>query len=198
MRVSGIILAGGASRRMGTDKASLGFGGETLLSRTVRVVSQVTDDVLVVGRVGGNDALSARYLADDFPNSGPLGGLLTGLRQARYPYATVVACDMPFLDASVLRLMGEVAEGYDAVVPRLDGSAQPTLAVYGRSCSGAIERQFARGDLALRNLLPELRVRWIDDEEIRRVDPSGQSFRNVNTPGDWEEARREAEDSRAH
>lgn len=196
-QASGIILAGGFSRRMGTDKALLSLGGETLLTRTVRVVSEVTDDVLVIGRAEGDDASSARYLADDFPNSGPLGGILTGLHRARYPYASVAACDLPFLNADVLRLLLEVAEGYDAAVPHLDGRAHPTLAVYSRSCIGPIERQVARGDLALSNLLAELRVEWLDEEEIRRVDPVFRSFRNVNTPRDWQEAQREAEDCRA-
>jgi molybdopterin-guanine dinucleotide biosynthesis protein A len=182
---------------MGTDKALLSLDGETLLARTVRAVSEVSAEVLLIGRVASDGASSARYLADDFPNLGPLGGLLTGLRRARYPYAAVVACDLPFLNADVLRLLLEVAEGYDAVVPRLDGRAHPTLAVYGRSSIGAIERQVARGDLSLRDLLAELRVRWLDEAEIRRVDPVFRSFRNVNTPRDWQEAQREAEDGRA-
>lgn len=197
MRVSGIILAGGSSRRMGTDKASLRLGGETLLARTIHVVSQVSGDVLVIGRAQGNDTSSARYIADDIPDSGPLSGILTGLRQAKYPYAAVVACDMPFLNANVLRLLTEAAEGYDVAVPRLDGRVHPTLAVYGRSCIRVIERQIAREDLALSTLLTELRVAWVEEDEIRRVDPLARSFRNVNTPREWHEAQREVEDGPA-
>lgn len=191
-QASGIILAGGSSHRMGIDKASLSVRGETLLARTVRIMSEVSDDILVIGRARGDDDLGARYFADDLPDAGPLGGLLTGLRRARYPYALAVACDMPFLDAAVPRLLLKVAKGYDAAVPRLHGRAQPTLAIYSRSSVDAIERQIARRDLTLRSLLATLRVRWIEEEEIGPADPGSRSFRNVNTPHDWLEAQLEA------
>lgn len=196
MRGSGIVLAGGTSRRMGVDKASLSLDGETLLARTVRVMSSVSDDVLVIGRPERDAIPGTRYAPDDLPDAGPLGGILTGLRRARYSHAAVVACDMPFLHAEIIGLLLRVAEGYDAAVPRLDGRAHPTLAVYSRGTIDEIERRLARGELALGSLVEELRVRWVDEGEIRQIDAGAMTFRNVNTPADWTEAQREATEHR--
>lgn len=196
MRASGIILAGGASRRMGVDKATLALDGETLLARAVRIMAEVTDDVLVLGRPAREAGAGVRYVPDDLPDAGPLGGILTGLRRSRYPYAAVVACDMPFLDAEIIHLLLRVAYGYDAAVPRVGGRIHPTLAVYSRGTIDAIERRLARGELTLSTLLEGLRVRWLDDEEIGEIGAGERTFRNVNTPLDWTETQREMAEHR--
>ena len=127
-----MILAGGRSRRMGRDKADLQVGGQSLLVRTACVLSEVVDEILVVGRDSFSSALphSVRAVPDEVPGIGPLGGLLSGLRRTTYPYAVVVACDLPFLDAGVLRHLLTLAPGYDAVVPFVGGHNQPLHAVY--------------------------------------------------------------------
>lgn len=192
MRASGIILAGGASRRMGVDKATLTLNGETLLARAVRLMSEVTAEVLVVGRAEQETMAGVRYVPDDIENAGPLGGILSGLRRSTCQYAAVAACDMPFLRVEVIRLLLRRADGYDAAVPRVAGRAHPTLAVYSREITGEIEDRLARGERALNSLLEGLRVRWVDESEIRGVDPDERAFRNINTPRDWAWVQQEA------
>lgn len=192
---SAIILAGGASRRMGTDKALLTLDGKTLLARVVAVMARVAGEILVVGAPPRHVPEGVRYMPDDLPGSGPLGGILTGLRRARQQYAVVAACDMPFLQPALLRFLLGSAPGYEAVIPRFQGRAHPTLGVYSRETIEVIERRLAQGERSIVGMLESIHVRWLDEASILRIDPSGKSFRNVNTPSEWEAILREARSS---
>ena len=194
---SGLILAGGASRRMGQDKAALTLGGRTLLDRTISVLECVVDEVLVVGpRHHGTSVPEVRLVQDDVPNAGPLGGLLAGLRRVSSSYAVTVACDLPFLEADVLRYLLDLAPGYDAVVPRVDGQYQTLHAVYAVSVEAVIARHITRGQLRLDGVLPELTVRWVDESELEWAGLRCRSFANVNTPDDWAAALQLAAEDR--
>lgn len=166
---------------MGRDKASLQVGGETLLDRTLREVARLTHDIVIVG--------GERGIPDLYPHSGPLGGLVTGLGAISGNRAVVVACDQPFLRAEVLRLLADLASGYDAVVPRVGDRIEPLHAVYGKDVWAVAERQVRHGSLRLSDLLALLNVRWVDEAAIRAVDPDALSLTNVNTPEEWEAAR---------
>lgn len=174
---------------MGQDKATLRINGQSLLERTVSVLASVTDELFVVGRKSlSPPAPAATAIPDDTSSAGPLGGLVTGLRQSHHTYAVVVACDLPFLDAELLRHLLHLAPGYDAVVPRIDGRAQVLHAVYARRVERAAREQIAAGQLKVERVLERLRVRWIEAAEIKPIDPLHRSFINVNTPEDWKRA----------
>jgi molybdopterin-guanine dinucleotide biosynthesis protein A len=174
---------------MGRDKAELRLEAETLLARTVRLLGSVCDEVLVVGRTNTLHQLpGARLIADEVRDAGPLGGLLSGLREARHPHALVVSCDLPFLKVEVLRFLLRLAPGYDAVVPRIEGRSQVLQAVYARRVLRALECRLAVGELKLEPVLDTLRVRWVDGKEIEQVDACARSFFNVNTPEEWRAA----------
>jgi molybdopterin-guanine dinucleotide biosynthesis protein A len=191
-RSAGIILAGGQSLRMGRDKAELRIGDQTILEGSIEVLLEVAEEVLVVGRPVVTSSLNRaiRAVPDDVPNAGPLGGLVSGLRQIESPYAIVVACDHPFLDARLLRYLLGLASGYDAVVPVIEGRSQPTHAVYARHIQSAGEQQLASGRYKLDLLLGSLQVRWVSEEEIDAAGLDRRSFVNVNTPPEWEMAQR--------
>lgn len=186
MAAAGVVLAGGRSVRMGRDKALLVLDGSSLLEWAVHVLEQTTGEVIVVGRgrPSGWD-IPARFVPDDLPGAGPLGGLLTGLRVARRPFVAVVACDMPFLEAATLRALLRLAPGYDAVVPRVDGQAQPLHAVYARGIGPAVQARLTAGKGSLLGLLDGLRVRWVDDDEMQAAGTPLHSLVNVNDPDDW-------------
>jgi molybdopterin-guanine dinucleotide biosynthesis protein A len=190
--LSAIILAGGESRRMGRDKAALTLEGESLLARTVRKVGELADDVMVIGNRPEESVAGAPVIADDVARAGPMGGLLTGLRRVRHAQAIVVACDHPFLDARVLRYLAELAPGWEAVVPRAGNRAQPTQAVYARTLVDRVERRLECGERRLERLLDELRVRWVEVEELATIDPALRSLLNVNTETEWQRALRSA------
>lgn len=188
---TGIVLAGGQSRRMGRDKALLPFGEDTLLGRVVRRVGGVCSRVIVVAREA--DAYPGFEVAlDRFPGCGPLAGLHAGLLEARTDLCVCVACDLPFLEPALLRLLLDRAEGYDAALPLLGGRVEPLCSVYRRSVTAVAESLLRAGGGSMRDLLRRLRVRAVGEEELRMADPELLSFLNVNTPEDYRAALQRA------
>lgn len=190
---STVVLAGGQSRRLGRDKRQLqlwGPGGPTLLAHTVAVVGALCADVVVVlNDPAAWPTLSARLVGDRFPDGGPLGGIFSGLAAAREPYALVVACDMPMLSLPLLTAMLARPRTYDVLVPRSlrKGVArsgldlEPLHAVYGKSCLGPMGEALAAGRRQVASFFAEVQVTYLEPDEIRRYDPAGHSFVNINT-----------------
>ncbi len=195
-RVTGIVLAGGKSSRLGQDKALLRLtGGVTLVEATVERLRPLVDEVLVVASDGGRlGQLPARVVADVFPDGGALGGIYSGLAAARHEYALVVACDMPFLNPDLLRYLLELPRDYDALLPRLAGGLlEPLHAAYARACCEPIRARLAAGRYRVVGFLDAVRVRYVEEPELRLLDPELRSFYNVNTPEELEKALRACE-----
>lgn len=215
-QVSVAILAGGGSRRMGTNKALLKVGQETLIERVVKKVSRLSEEIIVVT----NDpaeyrSLGLRLVRDVYPGQGSLGGIYSGLLAASQEYTLVVACDMPFLNLDLLHYMIDLAPGNDIVMPRMlkresedeedltdeeitarDTLMQPLHAVYGKGCLEPIRLLLEEGDLRIISFFPQVRVRYVEAEEVERFDPERLSFFNINTPADLDVARRLAASER--
>lgn len=191
--LSGIVLAGGQSRRLGRDKAVEPIGGQPLICRVIQRLVQVSGEILVVAADSARaEALpledGQRIALDRYPGKGSLGGIFSGLAAARGQWGIVVACDMPFLNLELLRHMLSLREGADAVVPVLEGRPEPTHALYSKACLPFIEGRLMTEDLKIARFFDEVRVNYVSDEEIARFDPDHLSFFNVNTPGDLERA----------
>lgn len=200
--LTGVVLAGGKSRRLGQDKALLrlwGEGGPTLLEVVISRLKAVCEEVLVVSD-GPRPwpALPAPIVFDRYPGGGALGGLYTGLLEASFPFILAVACDMPFLSVSLLAYMAGLPRRYDVLIPRLTDTRgglshlEPLHALYGRPCLGPMRDILERGERRIIRFFPQMRVRYLEPEEWARFDPAGLSFRNINTPQDLEEARQMA------
>lgn len=192
--MSGVLVAGGKSRRMGRDKRLLELGGQTLLQRVLSVLQSLFAEVLVVvaeplPQLPGQ---GYRVVTDLIPNRATLGGLYTGLSLARHPRIFAVGCDMPFLNpAAVLRLV-ELGGQADVVMPKLATGLQPMHAVYAKICLPHLERMVQACHLKVQDLVevPGLTVRLISEKDLGDVDPQLLSFFNVNTPADLEFARK--------
>ncbi len=192
MSTSAIVLAGGKGRRLGVKKHLLEIGGLSLLEIVVDRVSFVSDDVIVVASPADSTSIQisrARVVPDMVPGRGPLSGLHAGLRAASCDRALLVACDMPFLSTGLLQHLVETATDADAVVPRVAADLEPLLAVYSRACLPIVEGLLDRRDASMRDLLDDVRVHLVSEEEVRKFDPEGRSWFNVNTPGDADRAR---------
>lgn len=190
--ISGAILAGGQSRRMGYDKAALSINGEPLLLRTVRLMRSVISDLAIIGPPERAALVSdTPIIPDRWPNCGPLGGIATALQSPLSDEAVVVVgCDMPFLNPVLLRHLITVASETDAVVVRLDGQAHPLHALYHRRCLPIVEAQLASGDLHVHQFLTQIKIRYIEVPELDQFDPTHLSTFNCNTPEEWQQALR--------
>ena len=190
--VTGVLLAGGNSRRMGEDKRYLVVGEQTLLERGLAVLRSIFQEVLVVI---AQDSLplnvDARVVRDLVPDCGSLGGLYTGLTQATTPYIFVVACDMPFLDPAVITQFTSRRASADIVMAKLAARLHPMHALYGKGCLPVLEQMIRARQLKIQEMLshPSLRVQYVTEADLLTIDPSRRSFHNVNTPADLEVAR---------
>ena len=189
--VSGVVLAGGASRRMGSDKALLSIDGQPLIARVANRLRTVVDEVIIAAndreRYG---AYGDRCVPDVYRRVGTLAGIHAGLQAAAHDLALVVGCDMPFLDPAVLAWFAETAMASDAdlVVLRHGDFVEPLHAVYRKSCLPAIEATIQSGERCAYAYWDQIRVQYVSPNEIVSLDPNLDSFRNVNTPGQWSQA----------
>ena len=192
IEVTGILLAGGQSRRMGEDKRYLLVGEQTLLERGLSVLRSTFQDVLVViAQDSPPLRVDAEVVRDLVPDCGSLGGLYTGLMQATTPCIFAVACDMPFLDKAVIAQFTSRRATADIVMAKLASRLHPTHALYGKRCLPALEQMIRSRQLKIQALVsqPSLRVHYVTEAELSSIDPSGRSFYNVNTLADLEAAR---------
>ena len=189
MSTTAIVLAGGKSSRMGTPKALLPFDDRPLIVHVVDTLSPLCDDVVVVAAPDQElPSLPVTLVRDEVAHQGPVGGIVYGLNAARGEVAFVTACDCAFLNpALILDLLSRAAD-YDVVVPYWQGRYQPLHAVYRCSVLPVLRDQLAQGDLRPVHLFDKVRTRRVDEDEIRRCDPEGASFFNMNTPEDYAEA----------
>lgn len=190
-QLCGIVLAGGKSSRMGSDKANLSWGKSDLLHRQLEVLASVCDELIVVSNVRRDIKISSvRVVSDRYPGRGPLGGLEAGLAAATQSVCFVVACDMPFLNVDSVAYVSQAVNGFDAAVPFVDGRWHPLYAAYQKTCLPVVQAHLASGRLRMSELLSAVTVRKVEMEDLLRFSPDLRVLQNVNTPGEWEVARR--------
>jgi len=213
VRIAAIILAGGQSRRMGTDKALLRLptGGPTLVERVIAAAwAADANEVLIVAGDGARlPAMDARLVQDAQPDAGPLAGLATGFASSHCDAALALACDLPYLSVPLLRWMiaqagADAHMEWDALVPFLphedgrdgkggkDGKAgwQPLHALYTNACLPPIRAALARGERRMTAFFPRVRVRALTAEAMSPYNPALRSTRSTNTLEAWNEAAR--------
>jgi molybdopterin-guanine dinucleotide biosynthesis protein A len=187
--ITGVILAGGKSSRMGQNKALMSLGGKRLVDRVVEVMRDVFRDLLLVTNTPEVYAdLGLPMVCDVWPEKGSLGGIYSAIYHATTPYCLVVACDMPFLHAAMLRYLITQVADYDVVIPDVLGELQTLHAIYSKACLPAIERCLAANRLRIVSFLPDVRVRTVTASELQSYDPDLLAFQNLNTPEEFQAA----------
>ncbi len=190
--ITGVLLAGGKSRRMGEDKRYLQVGRQTLFARSLSVFRSVFQEVLVViAQDSATIEAGVPVIRDLVPDCGSLGGLYTGLKQAATRHVFVAACDMPFLNPQAVRYVTALKDNADIVMAQWNTGLQPMHALYGPRCLPVLEEMIQTHNVKIQDIVahPSLHVRLITDAELSQIDPEGRSFLNVNTPSDLEAAR---------
>ena len=179
-----IVLAGGASSRMGSDKALLRFGNETLIERVVRKLKPIAGEIVVVSgaHVGLPPLSDARIVVDDVPSQGPIAGILYGIRAAESDFLFVCGCDHPFLEPALVTLLVRRADGLDGAVPIVGGVRQPLTAAYHRRVGSIAETLLATGERRASALLDHARLCEVTEADLAAADPLGLSFLDIDTP----------------
>jgi molybdopterin-guanine dinucleotide biosynthesis protein A len=191
--ITGFVLAGGASQRMGQDKSKLLVAGEALLQRQIRLLHSVCRSVAVLGPPQSFAGLEVPVFPDERPGRGPLGGLYTGLLQTRTEFNLFLGCDLPFMEASFLRYLCRRAleRQADVTVPESrHHEFEPLCAVYRRRALGAVRRSLDSGENKVTRFFSRVRCEMIPWPEVSRAGFSPRIFVNMNTPQDYEEAKR--------
>jgi molybdopterin-guanine dinucleotide biosynthesis protein A len=180
---AGAVLAGGASRRMGRDKASLPWRGRPLgVFVAERLAAWFEAVIVAADRPGPFAGTPFPVVPDRYPGLGTLGGLHGALAASPRDWVFLAACDMPFLVEGLARRLWTFTEGHDAVVCRREGRFEPLGAFYHRRCLGAAARALEAGERRVVSFFEAVRVREVEEAEWRDADPAGDSFRNLNTP----------------
>lgn len=189
--VAGFILAGGASSRIGRDKALLTLRGSPLLVRMARLIEPMVPCLMVVGRPERYRELGLRVFPDEQAGLGPLGGIATALKLSPCTWNLILSCDLPFLNLPWLEhlIARAVATSADAVMPQTAHGPEPLCAMYRKICAPVIGAALARGLRKVTEGLAGLTVETVNEAEWKPFDSSGRLFKNINTLAEYEEAR---------
>ncbi len=191
--MTGLIIAGGKSRRLGIDKRFLDIGGRTCLQRVLDAYQGIFDEILIVAdAVEPFQSMGVRVVVDIMPGRAALGGLYTGLHYAAGERVFAAAADMPWINPAAIRLVLDQAGSGDIVIPEVEGKLQSMHAVYSKACLSFLRALVEAGTLKVQELCncPELRVHRIPQSAFTAVDPELRSFFNINTPGDLARAKK--------
>lgn len=197
MKAAAIILSGGKSSRMGTNKALLKINEKTNIARISDRLKPLFDDIiLVTNDLEQYEFLGLKIVSDQFPGMGPLAGVHAGLKASEYETNFIVACDMPFVSGELAQALVNKSSQYDAVIPVINGKQQPLFAVFQKRAAIEIEQCIKQERLRMKHLLDRLNVLYVTEKDLE-VNSSldlERVFFNMNHPNEYEEALKWAED----
>lgn len=196
--ITGIILVGGKSRRMGRDKAFLPVDDRPLVAPVIDLFRASFSRVVLVGDRQERFAdLGVPVVSDIYPGSA-LGGLYTGLAHAETRYTFVASCDLPFPQQGVLRYLCSLRSGFDVVLPTSTAGLEPLFALYSRTCLVPMRRNLEMGKFNIRGFFQDVRVKEVASRDLERIDPTGSCFVNINTPQEYGRILRCESESQLH
>jgi molybdopterin-guanine dinucleotide biosynthesis protein A len=189
--MSGIILSGGKSVRMGENKAFLQIEGVPIITRVYELFKELFREVIIVtNQREFFEDFDSKIYQDLIPDKGALGGLYTGIFFSSFQYSFCVACDMPFIKKSLVEYLIKNVQNNDVVVPRTRDGIQPLHAIYSKNCLRPIKQIIEEGKYKIIDMYKMVRVRIVEEHEFLSLDPFRDSFINVNTPEELLSLRR--------
>ena len=183
--ITGVILVGGKSRRMGQDKAFLMIEGLPVIERIIQTLQGCFRQLLLVGdRPERFERYHLPVVPDIYPGSS-LGGLYTGLHTARTERIFVTSCDIPFSNPDLIQSICTDTAAYDAVIPATQGGLEPLFALYHKACLPFMQAALEAGNFRITALLQQLQMKTIAPEQLLQIDVTGRSLLNINTPDEY-------------
>jgi len=182
-KLSGIILSGGKSIRMGENKAFIEIEGIPIIKRIQNLFERLFHEILIItNQKELFSDMNVKIYSDLIPNQGVLGGLYTGIFFSSFKYSFCVACDMPFLNKHVIQYLIKNIQENDVIVPKTKDGLQPLHAIYSKNCLEPIKKIIDMGEYKVINLYPMVKTKIIEENEFSNLDPTRKSFININTP----------------
>lgn len=190
--IAPVILAGGKSSRMGRNKSFITLGDKKLIDIIAEKVAALFSlpPLLVTNTPDEYAYLGLPTISDLYRDMGPLGGIHAALSHSKAPRIFVFGCDMPFVSAELILRMAALAPGFDVVMPRFGERPEPLHTIYSAACLAPAEACLARGDRRVISFFPQVKVRYLEEAEIRALLPDDTAFININTPEDLERAQK--------
>jgi molybdopterin-guanine dinucleotide biosynthesis protein A len=181
--MTGIILSGGKSVRMGENKAFIEIDGVPIVHRIYNLFKELFQEIIIVTN---QKELFLNFdsgiYSDLLPNKGALGGLYTGIFFSKFEYSFCVACDMPFIKKPLVQYLMNHIQGDDVIVPRTEDGLQPLHAIYSKNCLEPIKKIIEEGKYKILDFYSMVKVKIIKEDDFILLDPYRESFINVNTP----------------
>lgn len=182
MGLTGIILAGGKSSRMGQDKAFLDFQGKKLIEYSIDLLKPLCSQLLISVNQPGYEQFGIELIVDQYKNCGPIGGFHAALNASGDDWNLVVSCDTPFLNPELFEMLLEKREDWQAVIPFHENGMEPLAALYHRDMAEYFEQSIQKGDYKLHRILKQANVKLVDVSDLLNKYPN--LFSNLNSPGD--------------
>jgi molybdopterin-guanine dinucleotide biosynthesis protein A len=182
MQITAIILAGGKSKRMGTDKALLKLDGISLLERSVLLCKKLCDTIIISSNNEAHQKFGFPLVPDEVKNCGPIGGIYSGLKKSETEWNFVISVDSAYVNPDFVSYLIAAIGDVDAIVPYGTNGIEPLIALYNKQCLPAFEEKIRTGDFRMQNLVDSVNVKKIDAQGW--IENYPDLFRNLNRPED--------------
>jgi len=186
--MNAVILVGGKSSRMGTNKAFLELKGKTFIELQIELLREMFDEISISANTPSEyEYLNLPIFKDIYPGKGPLGGIYTSLINSSSLHTFMLACDMPFVGPELIKHLKDLTKEYDVVIPKSENGLEPLHAFYSKNCIEPIKRELDENNLRIRSFFPQVNVKIVELDSLTSSDHFKNSIKNLNTMADYED-----------
>ena len=186
--MNAVILVGGKSSRMGTNKAFLELKGKTFIELQIELLRKMFDEISISANTPSEyEYLNLPIFKDIYPGKGPLGGIYTSLINSSSLHTFMLACDMPFVGPELIKHLKDLTKEYDVVIPKSENGLEPLHAFYSKNCIEPIKRELDENNLRIRSFFPQVNVKIVELDSLASSDHFKNSIKNLNTMADYED-----------
>ena len=186
--MNAVILVGGKSSRMGTNKAFLELKGKTFIELQIELLREMFDEISISANTPSEyEYLNLPIFKDIYPGKGPLGGIYTSLINSSSLHTFMLACDMPFVGPELIKHLKDLTKEYDVVIPKSENGLEPLHAFYSKNCIEPIKRELDENNLRIRSFFPQVSVKIVELGSLASSDHFKNSIKNLNTMADYED-----------
>ena len=184
--MNAVILVGGKSSRMGTNKAFLELKGKTFIELQIELLREMFDEISISANTPSEyEYLNLPIFKDIYPGKGPLGGIYTSLINSSSLHTFMLACDMPFVGPELIKHLKDLTKEYDVVIPKSENGLEPLHAFYSKNCIEPIKRELDENNLRIRSFFPQVNVKIVELDSLTSSDHFKNSIKNLNTMDDY-------------